>query len=344
MPDKKTQTHFLVILLIGAFILSYFVFSPFLVPLILAVVFAVVFDPFFKKILGKMPEKKSLASFLTTASIIFFILVPITFIGSQLLSESRQLYSTISDNNTVSSLFNQKSGALYELQRRFPNVLNFSSDFSHYSKQIVAWITQNIGVIFSSFTSIIMGFFIFAISLYYIFKDGKTFKEMLVKLSPLTDLDDEFILNKLKSAINSVVRGNLTIALIQGFLTAFGFIIFGIPNFVIWGTIASICALIPSFGTSLVVVPGIIYLFVIGSFWPAIGLLLWGMLAVGLIDNFLAPKLIGKNMSMHPMIVLFSVLGGMVFFGPIGFILGPLTLSFLMALLDIYREATKKTS
>ena len=100
--------------------------------------------------------------------------------------------------------------------------------------------------------------------------------------------------------------------------------------------LAAIAALIPSVGTALVFVPAIILLFISGQIFAAFGLLLWGALAVGLIDNFLGPKLIGRGMHLHPLLVLFSVLGGIVFFGPIGFVLGPIILSLLFALLDIY--------
>ena len=63
--------------------------------------------------------------------------------------------------------------------------------------------------------------------------------------------------------------------------------------------------------------------------------MLWGAGAVGLVDNFLGPKLVGRGMQMHPFIILLSVLGGIGFFGPIGFLLGPLTMSLLFAFLEI---------
>ena len=39
---------------------------------------------------------------------------------------------------------------------------------------------------------------------------------------------------------------------------------------------------------------------------------------------------------MQPLFILLSVFGGLVFFGPIGFLAGPVTLALLLALLDIY--------
>ena len=77
-------------------------------------------------------------------------------------------------------------------------------------------------------------------------------------------------------------------------------------------------------------------MFIFASTGQAAGLLIWGMVAVGLIDNFLGPRLIGRGIEIHPLLILISVLGGVSLFGPMGFILGPLVLSLFFALLEIY--------
>lgn len=74
----------------------------------------------------------------------------------------------------------------------------------------------------------------------------------------------------------------------------------------------------------------------------AVGLLVWGVVAVGLVDNFLGPKLVGRGMQLHPLAVFIAVLGGLAFFGPLGFILGPLVMSVCLALIDIYAALRKR--
>src|SRR5262249_17159447 len=97
-----------------------------------------------------------------------------------------------------------------------------------------------------------------------------------------------------------------------------------------------IAGLIPAIGIVIVFVPSILYaLFSYG--WPAaLGLLLWGLFVVGLIDNVLAPRLVGKGMQLHPLFVLLAIFGGISYFGPLGIFLGPLTLTLLFALLSTY--------
>ena len=153
-------------------------------------------------------------------------------------------------------------------------------------------------------------------ALFYLLRDGGKFKRALISLSPLIDSYDEKIIQKVKQAIKSVVAGSLVVSLAQGISTGLGFYIFGVPNPALWGSFAVVSALIPGFGTSLVLIPGILYLFIESTQIHAIGLLIWGALAVGLVDNVLGPMLVNRGVQIHPFIILLSVMGGLVFFGP----------------------------
>jgi predicted PurR-regulated permease PerM len=85
-----------------------------------------------------------------------------------------------------------------------------------------------------------------------------------------------------------------------------------------------------------VFIPAILFSVFTGSYLIAIGLGIWGALAVGLLDNLLGPYIMSRGNSMHPFIILLSVLGGISVFGPIGFIVGPVVTSLFMVLLELY--------
>src|SRR6185369_1295230 len=112
-----------------------------------------------------------------------------------------------------------------------------------------------------------------------------------------------------------------------------------VPHPALWGSFAVIAALIPGIGTSLIIVPGVLYLFFTSTNLYALGLFIWGVLAVGLIDNYLGPILVHRGVNIHPFLILLSVMGGLIFFGPIGFIAGPLVVALLFALLEIYKTS-----
>jgi predicted PurR-regulated permease PerM len=126
------------------------------------------------------------------------------------------------------------------------------------------------------------------------------------------------------------------IALLQGVIAGVGFFLFGLPNPALWGSTAAISALIPGVGTSLVLIPAVIYVMIFGSPVQGIGLLLWSLLAVGLVDNLLGPRLMRKGAKIPQFAIFIAVMGGLAVFGPLGFVIGPLVFSLLFTLLDIY--------
>lgn len=340
---KSDGVYFLLILLAGIFVLAFFIFKPFLYALILAIIFATVFEPVHKRLLAITRQKMGLAALFATVSVLVIVIVPLAFLAVQIFREAAGLYSFLTQNNNAADLFRGLGNTAQNLKRFFPVPMEFSVDLNQYLRLGLNWLLRHLGPLFSNVAKIIVGVFVFLIALYYLFKDGHKLKRAIVALSPLPDIHDETIFDKLALAINSVVRGNLAVGLVQGILTAVGFAIFGVPNAALWGSVAVFAALLPGIGTSLVILPAILYLFWSGETFPAVGLLIWGATAVGLVDNFLGPKLAERGMRLHPFLILLSVLGGVGFFGPLGFLLGPLTLSLLFALLEIYFAISNKT-
>jgi len=98
---------------------------------------------------------------------------------------------------------------------------------------------------------------------------------------------------------------------------------------------------LPTIGTSLVSIPAIIFLVSTGAPTQALGLLIWSVVAVGMIDNLLSPLIVGSKINIPPLLILFSILGGISFLGPVGILVGPLTVSLLYALISIYRNEFK---
>jgi predicted PurR-regulated permease PerM len=340
MEQQKLQTNFFFLILIVASLLAFLILRPYIFTVFLAITFAVIFSPVHKKITAWIGNRKALAAFLTTLLVFVAVLLPVTFIGFQIFQESRSIYTYLTASSNTNDFFYT---TVQTLQERINAILpNAKLNVAQGAQQIAQWMVQHLGSIFSQLFELIVNFFLFLLSLYYLLKDGESFKRHIIKLSPLDNTYDQHIFDKLAQAINSVIGGSLIIALIQGTLTGLGFYITGIPNAVLWGTIAALAALIPSIGTALVLTPGIFYLFFIGSLVPAIGLTIWGILAVGLIDNLLGPKIIAHGSQIHSFAILLSVLGGIKYFGLIGFIIGPFILTLLFALLNIYSSLVQR--
>ena len=341
MNQTNLSYYFLLTCLVISFIVVYFIVQPFLGTLILAAVFAFFSQTIYQKFLHLFKRRESVAAFLTTIIIIILIILPVALLGTQIFKESSQLYQSLEIDNkdgftkSVENVFVQ----IYTL---LPIPEGLEINFSQYIRQGLDVLIQNFGSIFSGFAKIMLNAFVFLIAFYFFLKDGYKLKNYFVALSPLEDVDDEHIVSRLKLSVSAAVKGNLTIGLIQGVITGIGFAIFGVPNPALWGSVAVISAFIPGIGTALVIAPAIIFLFFSGNTFGGIGLFIWGVTAVGLVDNLLGPRLVGRGMQLHPLAVFLAVLGGIIFFGPLGFLLGPLAMSVCIALIDIYFSFTSR--
>lgn len=338
MDYKKIQTYFFLAILLIVLAVNLTIFSPYLYAMVLALIFAVILHPIYVKMLKTRFFKKtpSLTAFVVLFFLILLIITPLLTLGILLVKEATALYFDLTSTGMIDFLIERFQNFA---NQHFPNAnINIAENFNESFNQFLKYLINNLGAVFSNVFGLAFSFFIMLFGVYYLLKDGKKFRNALVVFSPLADRYDKQIITKLSQAVNSVVKGTLLIAIIQGTLAGAGFLIFGVPNAILLGSVTIITALIPAIGTAATIIPAIIYLFMTGSTLSAIGLLLWGSLLVGLIDNFLRPKLLAKDIHLHPMLILLSAVGGIVIFGAMGFFIGPLMLSLLFALLDIYQE------
>lgn len=114
------------------------------------------------------------------------------------------------------------------------------------------------------------------------------------------------------------------------------------PRIQVWGTMMVVLSIIPAVGAALIWVPAVIYLFMVGQTVPALGLLVWCATVVSLLDNFLRPRLIGRDAKMSDLLILLSTLGGIFLFGAVGFIVGPIVAALFVTVWHIYGEAFKE--
>lgn len=339
-PYTRPETYFFLVVLILVGILSFLVFMPFLSTLILAATFAVVIYPAHKKVLQAVRGNNGWASVITLTCLFFLIIVPLYLIAAQVFNEATSAYHYIASENSsiISTLDVLQADINTKIEQIFPGV---NIDLRDYVTTASGFVLQNIGTFFSGTISIGLRLVLGIFALFYFIKDGRKFIQKFQDHSPIPREHTDVLLSKLRLSVRSIIGGSITVAILQGIVSGIGYAIFGIPNPALWGMLTGVSALIPGVGTSLVLVPAVVYAFATGTLFQGIGLGIWGLIAVGLLDNVLSPKLIGSGLRIHPLVVLFSIIGGLTFFGPEGFILGPLTISLFLALFSIYQLIVK---
>ncbi len=332
MITQHLEDYFFVVLFVVAAALGIYLFLPYFAALLLAGVLAVVFQPVYRKA-ARSFRSEGWGAFISTLLIIIIIFTPLAFLGVRLLREATGIYAGLAQPG------NGNAGMLADLWQRYLGPLGIAwpeAGLKDLLRQGLNWFIGNLGYLFASVTELVLMVFLSILGVFYFLRDGGRLKARALSLLPLSRRYAELIFERLETMVNSVIRGSLVVAIVQGIATGFGFWIFGVPNPAFWGLVTVIAALLPTFGTSVITFPGALYLYLTGHTGPAIGLAIWALMGVGLIDNFLAPQIMKHGTSLHPFLILLSVLGGIAWLGPIGFLAGPLILSFIFALLEIY--------
>ena len=174
------------------------------------------------------------------------------------------------------------------------------------------------------------------VSLFYFFINKDSFISNIKKITPLDTQTKEVLHHKLTVVCRAVFVNTLFMALIQGILVGLGLYFFGIIGSALWGLIAAFLALIPFIGASIIWVPVSIFLLLSGNLYGGIGLLIYGGIVIAGSDSLLRPILLERSIHIHPFLILLSIMGGIQIFGFVGIFYGPIIISILIALLELY--------
>lgn len=327
---------FFIFLALGIFYLFAQIISPFFLTILTAVMVAVLVTPFERWLRDRIhhPRVSTAIVLLVVAIVIMGPLATAGIIAARQAVDITQWF--LANPDWISQISRGTEPFFSSLPNALRDTLGLI-DLSSVVQIIAEWTKTNGAEIFSSGAALIFKVFIFFICLYFFLVEREKILREIVLLSPLKDSVDKNILTRMVETVRGVVFGSLIVACIQGVIAAVGLTIFGVPGALIWAGLVVIAAQIPMLGTSTIMLPAVLYLFITGNFGAGIGLLIWSMFAVGLVDNLLQPFIVGGRTRMHALLILLSMLGGLQYFGPIGFIFGPTVLAALLVLLEMYK-------
>ncbi len=335
MNKNRIESISLLVLFAGVSLLLFYVFAPFILVLALAAVFAVLLQGPFKRLTRELLGWKTPAAVLIVLLVLVFFIAPLFLLGIEIFREAQGLYAGV-----------QGSGAQYlsSLQALIQDPIRqvlpgFTFDINTYVGGALGFISGNLASLVYQTFFVVFETFLMLLAFFFFLRDGEDLFSGISGMSPFGKSVTADILSNLRQAIQSVVKGTLLIAIMRWVFVGVGFYLFGIPNAILWGSIGGIIGAIPGVGTPLVFVPAIVYLFLEGHTLSAIGMAIFTVLALVILDNVLTPYFFQKGLEAPQIFVLFSILGGILFFGPLGFIFGPLVLSVFLSVFHVYSKA-----
>jgi len=171
--------------------------------------------------------------------------------------------------------------------------------------------------------SFLFHFVIALYTMFFLLLDGPGMLRAVLDHLPLHSSEKNLLTDRFVSVTRATIKGTIIIGIIQGATAGLAFWAVGIPNAAFWTVVMAVLSILPLIGSALIWVPASIFLFASGAVTKAILLAAFCALIVGSIDNVLRPRLVGHDTKMHDIVILFSTLGGIAAFGPLGFIIGP---------------------
>ncbi len=330
---------FLLVMLLGFFLLVVLLLGKFAAPLILGMLLATLTYKFYEKLEKKLHGQKNLAALIILFLIILIIILPFLSLLTLLGTEAFNLFSQTRDKLIVNE-------QLAKAIRAFSDTFNLKINVQDVLENQVIPVLKNLGLfiyaqigdLLSSVVNLFISFFIMLLTIFYLLRDGHALGNFFLKLKLFQNSDGVHIFHVFKNTGKAILYSTILAALAQGILGGFGFFLFGLSAPVLWGSIMAFLALIPLLGPYIIFIPAAIYLFAAGKVGIAIGFLLYNVLLVSTIDNIIRPKVIGDKISVHPLFIFLCILGGLRIFGLLGIVYGPLIASIFLVLLEMYRD------
>ncbi|MBU2639515.1 MAG: AI-2E family transporter [Nanoarchaeota archaeon] len=319
--NPQEHKYFKLIFFIAVAYLIFLLIKPFISIVLGSVVLSYAFYPVYKRINTKV-KNEHLCSALTTIIIFLIILLPLIFVLNVLTVESISAYQTIKSQD-----FSKFTTTLLDEK--------FSTYIQEIINRVLLFFVEVSSKLVLSIPSIALNFFLLFFLIYYLLKDGKIIAENLKAYLPFSNKQE--IYTRFDKLTRALIYGTILIAIIQGIAGGLGFLIFKIPSAILWGFAMGVASFIPLVGTAIIWLPAGIFKLIQGDLVSGIGIILFGALIVGSIDNLVRPYLVSAKAKVHPAVVLLGVLGGLKLFGFTGIIIGPL---FLALALEFIRVKT----
>ena len=342
-PNSVATTVFLLALLLGALAVGFWLFRSFLQPLAFATVIGVGFYPFYVWVRRGVrgPNKSAL---LATVTVLLIFVLPVSLIasaaGSQLIKAARYLGDRSAQEGGAAAYLGDKQAKVMDWLGRYVDVeeLRIQGALDNLpgqvSKFLLAAGTGLVGGLAGFAGNAILTF----LTLFFIFRDGEAATSNVADILPLDPNQAKRLLAAVRDSIVANLYGILAVGLTQGLLTGAALAVLRVPSAFLLGLAAAVCSVIPIVGTTLVWVPAAIYLMATGHLWKGIVLIVWGSVVIGTIDSIVRPLVIGSRVELHPLLLLFALLGGLEVFGFIGIFVGPLIISLIAVLTSMLRE------
>jgi len=327
---------------VGLVCLAFALFSPFLLALLWAAVLAVVCYDAYALLARLLRGHRRTAAAIMTLAVLLLIIGPFVALLLFVVEDVVDLAEDLKAENLKPRVATVMDQPL--VRKALATVKDFvgreisKEEVTTFAKNLLMPAAEAVSNVVQFLFGLLAGIFFVTLSIFFFFRDGPAAARVVRELIPMSDADRDAILGDIQGAINAAVRGGLVTALAQGVLGFIILFILGIEKPVLLACAMALASLIPLVGTAVVWGPIAIWLAIDGEIMKALILVGYGVVVIGMADNFLRPMLVGRHMEAHPLLLFFGTLGGIALFGFAGIVLGPVVVALLNVTVRLFRR------
>ena len=345
----KTLGQWLLLVALAAILYFCFrIMQPFLLPAFLAIILSILLAPSHGRLASQLHERRGLAALLVCFALTLIILLPVVFLSFSLANEANDAYQRLRDPDNLQKIEAWLDPAANPILRRIRVLPSWARlgglELGAQAERIGFAILRLATAFAAGIFNFVMNYFVVVVVLFFLLRDSDHMADRIRSISPLSSEQEKMFVRRLRIVTRATVLGNLLTSLTQGTISGIAFFVLGLPNPILWGVLTALLSLIPLVGTAFVWVPWTIYLFVQATPIKGVIFLVIQILIIGSVDNLLRPLFIQGGAKMHPLLIFFSILGGIAYFGILGMFFGPLMFAIAIALLEFYIAPSEKDS
>lgn len=315
---------------------AYFLFAPFVSAIFLAAILAILFFPMYEWMVEKFGGRTQLAATAMVGVIVLTIVVPVAGVSTMVLSEVAGVVQNFSVGPDTVTMLQEKVEQIGVYVPALADMTTISQDtFSNIAQRTGGFFVTVAQKTYAGVVGSVLGVFVLLFTLFYLFVDGRMLAQKLMFLSPLSDRHERLLFESFSTMSRATIKGTIIIGAIQGSLATLALWVVGMHGIMLWWVVLVFVAIIPMLGVSIVGFPVAIYYLVVGDVSSAI-VLFAAYTFLSFLDNYLRPLIVGRDVQMHTLLVFFATLGGIIAFGIIGFIVGPIIMALFVTLWKIY--------
>ncbi|MEQ9104459.1 MAG: AI-2E family transporter [Rhodothermales bacterium] len=341
-PINSLHRRYLLFLVAAITLLFLWMISDFVMTLFLAAVFSAMSQPLFRFSTRLTRGSESWAAVVTLLILFFGVALPLfgflILVANQAVEISQLARPWVEGQISDPGALTDRLEAIPYIGAFIPDHEIMMAKFSELASSTGSLLADSVVGLTRGTINFFLQLFVLLYAMYFFLKDGDEILDRILFYSPLPRESEAVLVGKMVSVTRAVLKGSLVVGVVQGGLAGLAFLVVGIPGWAFWMTIMMLLSVIPAIGSPIVWIPVSIILFVQGSFWTALLFTVWCAAVVGSVDNFLRPILIGRDTKMPDLLVLIGTIGGIVLFGVLGFIIGPIVASLFLAIWFLYGE------